>query len=924
MKIGQENTHDMTTRHLARALGSVAAIALIAACATDVDPGAPIAPTAAILSPDTAGQRTPDVPAGQLPDGVTPTAYRLDLRTDPSAEGFSGTVEIDVFLDGPTALIYLHALGPVISQAMATLPDGTVRKADFAGDLAPGGVSSLSFADSLPNGPVTLTLAYEAPYNLGLAGLYKASQGGDDYLATQMEPIDARRAFPSFDEPRFKTPWTVTVTAPAGHKVVANAPEVLATDLGDGWVRHEFAPTRPIQSYLVALAVGPYDVLVADSIPANGIRDEPVPLRAFAVKGKGEKLAEATESTYELLRIQEEYFDYPYPYTKLDLIAAADFAYGAMENAGAIIYREAALLIDERTSLARKRGILSTHAHELAHQWFGNLVTPAWWDDIWLNEAFATWMSAKTMHAYDPEGGFDRASTQGGVGVMGADSLASTRQIRNPINSNGDILSAFDGITYSKGGHVLSMFENYLGEDAFRAGMRLHMRRFEDGVADVNDFMQSLADGSGNAGVVEAFGTFIFQPGVPYLNVTASCPAGEGASVTVTQERYAPLGSAIDPAALWQVPFAMDVSVNGEVSTMTTLLTGRTMAIPVPGGCPDWVMPNADGKGYWRFATSDANWQALTDGFEGLSGGEQIIFADSLVAGFRAGDVPAEKLLAGLKATPAGEWDAASEPLGDLPALVSILPDEAKPAMRAWVGETYRPLYDSLSARGDLSQGETLLMQRVYASLVGVARDEALRADILGRAKAYVGLGGEADPNALSPAELGTGMQVGVEEGGSAFFEAALALGQASDNQTERGAIFGALAGSGGADDVTALLGAAMGEAFLGQEGLFIYYGALGNEDPAVKAAAWDLFKSNFDTLLGRVPEIRKPQMAGAAGAFCTNAETDAAEAFILSKADLIPGYERPLAQAVEGARLCAALKEAKAGELASALGAES
>ena len=229
--------------------------------------------------------------------------------------------------------------------------------------------------------------------------------------------------------------------------------------------------------------------------------------------------------TDEMLTWQEAYFDYPYPYGKLDLIAVPDFAYGAMENAGAIIYRESALLMNERTTLGRKRGILTTHAHELGHQWFGNLVTPIWWDDIWLNEAFATWISYKTMDAVYPDTGFDLAPQRAAIGVMGADSLKTARQIRNPIDNNGDILSAFDGITYRKGGGVLSMFETYLGEDNFREGMRIHMRRFEDGVADVNDFMASLAEGSGNDNVVESFKSFILQPGIPYLNVALTCPA---------------------------------------------------------------------------------------------------------------------------------------------------------------------------------------------------------------------------------------------------------------------------------------------------------------------------------------------------------------------------------------------------------------
>ncbi|MEO1407241.1 MAG: M1 family peptidase, partial [Pseudomonadota bacterium] len=204
---------------------------------------------------DLIGAEEAGIPVGQLPEGVTPTAYEVDLITDPAADTFSGVVRISVQLDETTDKIYLHSLGPEISSAMAIYQSDIAVAAEFEGDLAEGGVSRLTFMSELPAGEVILRMEYEAAYNLGLAGLYKVFADGEPYLASQMEAIDARRMVPSFDEPRFKTPWTLTVTAPAKNKVITNAPEVSATELEDGWLRHEFAPTRPIQSYLVALAV---------------------------------------------------------------------------------------------------------------------------------------------------------------------------------------------------------------------------------------------------------------------------------------------------------------------------------------------------------------------------------------------------------------------------------------------------------------------------------------------------------------------------------------------------------------------------------------------------------------------------------------------------------------------------------------------
>ncbi|MEQ9314485.1 MAG: M1 family metallopeptidase, partial [Henriciella sp.] len=522
-----------------------ASLALLAGCGPKPNDNPP-----AETGPQPIKLETP--PAGQLPETTIPTAYRLNLVTDPAAAGFSGTAEIDITLTDPHARIWLHSLDQTIQRVVARLEDGIEIEGTFEGGLADGGVSKIDFADPVPAGNATLVIDYRAPYNFGLAGLYKAEQNGRPYLATQMEPIDARRMFPGFDEPRFKTPWTLTVTAPQGNQVIANAPLTGTSQLENGLVRHTFATTREIQSYLVALAVGPYDMREGQALPANSLRDRPVPFRGFAPAGKGDQLQVAMDITDEMVGYQETYFDYPYPYAKLDIIAVPDFAYGAMENAGAIIYRESALLINDRTPLDRQRGVLSTHAHELAHQWFGNLVTPKWWDDIWLNEAFATWMSYKTMDEVYPDQGYERAAQRRGLAAMGSDSLINARQIRNPIERNADINDAFDGITYSKGGGVLSMFETYLGEAAFREGMRLHMKRFEDDAADVEDFMKSVADGSGDEGVVESFRSFIFQPGIPYLNVETSCEAQDAGLITVTQSRYAPLGSEIDAdASTW-------------------------------------------------------------------------------------------------------------------------------------------------------------------------------------------------------------------------------------------------------------------------------------------------------------------------------------------------------------------------------------
>jgi len=709
----------------------------------------------------------------------------------------------------------------------------------------------------------------------------------------------------------------MSVTAPTGLVVVANAPEREARDLGDGFTTHEFLPTRPIPSYLLALAVGPYDMTDGGFIATSPGRPAPIPLRAFTAAGKSSKAADVLTKTEDMLLWQETYFGQAYPYGKLDLIAAPDYAYGAMENPGAIVYREAALLIDERTSLSRRRGIFSTHAHELAHQWFGNFVTPKWWNDIWLNEAFASWMADKTMHAMEPEGGWDLDPISGGLGAMAIDGLNSTRSIRNPVLTNGDINDAFDGITYQKGGSVLNMFETYLGEEKFREGIRVHMRRFADGVADADDFLTSLSEGSGDAAVAESFRTFIAQPGIPMLDVAVRC-APEGASLSVSQSRYAPLGSEIDrDAQTWQVPFSARMMAGGQSSTVQTLLTEKTGTLSLPA-CPDYLIPNAGGTGYWRFALDEASAGKLIANYAVLPAGEQMVFLDSLMAGFGAGTVSAETLLAGIEASVAGSAIAAEQPISTLKRFHLRLDAAGKGNLSRWIEATYGPLESRLKARPTLNEREQLLKDSLAALLVEYGNRPTERAALVRRAEAYIGLGRAADPDAVTPGELSAVMGLAAADGGDRFARAALAFMATSQNQTERAAILRALAAEGSPALAGELVSTATSLGITSTEIYTLLQGAFSNA-PALDVV-WPAFKANFDTLLASLPEARRQQVPALAASLCRAGADAEIKTFFESKAALIPGHERKLAQAIESSSLCAAQADTQMPKLAAAL----
>ncbi len=858
-------------------------------------------------------------PLGKLGSNVTPSAYRLNLALDPDLDTYFGNVAIDVMLGHETSRIWLHGKDLDVAEFYAELADGTRIDATYE-EVDVTGVAKLDFASALPAGDATLHATYSTRFKNAPDGIYRTEEGGDYYAASQLESISARKVFPGFDEPRFKTPFDITITAKTGDIVATVAPEVSAEVLENGAVRHVFQTTKPIPTYLHAFMVGPYDINEWTPIAANSVRADPLPLRGLAPKGKGDQMDYALENTGAMIQWLEEYFDTPYPYAKLDIIAAPDFFGGAMENVGAIIYNEFLMLMDENSALSQRRAYETVHAHELAHQWFGNYVTPAWWDDIWLNEAFATWMMYKLSSAHWPEGEFDRSVMSGGLGAMSADSLVNARQIREPVELNATIDDAFDGITYQKGGSVLAMFETYLGEENFRNGVRTHMQRFPHGTATVDDFMQSMADGSGRPEVIPAFRSFIEQPGVPLLNAQLDCSGAPG--LKLSQSRYAPLGSAIDTNQTWQVPVcAAYSSANGE-GDACGLVDKKDVTLALNADvCPAYVVPNGDGSGYFRFALDEAGWAALAAAGTGLSAKQALAYADSLDAAFRADAASADALLDGFTALSQHDaWDVVTAAMDQYEALIDIAPDdEARANIEALARNIFDPINDAL---GDATDAQSVLLRRSLTRFMAVvALDPDVRAEMLVDARRYVGVDGEPDLDAIAPDQVETVLSVGVQEDGAPFFDALLALVSASDDSAIRGSGIGALARTEDAELSIRLLNAVADERFSASEMNRAFYRQLARHK--TRAGAWAWTKENLDMLIGRNGGIGAARgLVGVGSFFCDAAAGADYEATIIANKEKFPGYERTLAQSLEQVDLCVALVDAKGREFADAAAA--
>jgi alanyl aminopeptidase len=868
-------------------------IFFLTACSDSTQPVAENAAPAAD-APTTIAAAQPEPPPGQLDGTVSPGHYSLELRIDPSQNTFSGVVAIDVNFSETVDSMWIHGKNLDVTESWLIAGDSSRVDVDYEQQLE-SGVALLKFSEPVASGAATLHFKYTAPFNTSVNALFKIKRGEESYVASQFEPVGARQLIPSFDQPDFKTPFDLVLITRADDVVITTTPELSSETLDDGFVRHVFDTTQPLPTYLLAFAVGPYDLVDFGMIPPNSIRDREVRLRGVTAKGLGDRVQYALENTNGLLTKLEEYFGTPYPYQKLDLIAVPESFGGAMENPGAITYDEYLLLLDENSPANQRRAYTAVHAHELAHQWFGNLVTPVWWNDIWLNEAFATWMGNKASAAFWAEGEFGRSSLKGALGAMDNDSLAAARQIREPVDTTEAIGDAFDGITYQKGGGVLAMLERYVGEDGFKDGVRLHMQRHADGVATAEDFMASLAEGSGRAELIPAFESFIEQPGVPLVSASVVCEQGQKPMMELSQGRYAPLGSSIDPdSGQWQIPVCVSYDDDGASKSTCAMLNEKSKSIELDSNtCPSGLHPNADGAGYYRFSLDESWWDGLIADLPTLSPSEALVMADSLGAAFGAGKMPAATYVSGLSALINHEtWDVVDAAMGQLEQLTNIVDSDQLPELEK--------------------------QQRMQRFLIVIAKDQEMRRPLALQAAARIGLNGEPDPSAVPVNEMETVLSIGVQDLGEPFFDLLLEQAKASEDPTFRQAATGSLARVEDPALVAKLQNALSTGAFKGSEGVGIIFRQMVRAATTELTYAWIV--ENDEAVIEMIPEtFRASTVPAFGGAFCSKQRANDWQEFILSHADKLPGYERSLAQSIESIQLCAAKKEAKAEELVAA-----
>ncbi len=874
----------------------------------------------ASVAPRAPAEAAAAAPAWRLPRGVSPKQYRLTLELDPASPEFQGSVDIDVAIDEPTRVILLNARGLRVDGATASANGAhlaaSTQMRTGADPRAEPDVLELRFEHEL-SGQATLTLPFVGEYRKDLRGLYRVESGDHYYSFSQFEPMDARSAFPCFDEPDQKVPFTVTLRVPSGQQGFSNMNEVERRE-ADGWTTLQFATSPPMPTYLLAFAAGPLDVL-----PYSRQGDGPkqrVPTRLLAPQGKSERGRLALQMAVEHLALLEEYFGHSYPYPKLDIVAVPEFAAGAMENPGLVTFREERLLVTPDSSLPAIRSVAGVVAHELSHMWFGDFVTMRWWDDLWLNEGFATWMATKIVNQWRPE----LEARQNFLGwlssAMDQDSAPSARAIRQAVRTQTDAYRAFSGITYAKGAGVLSMVEQWVGPDAFREGVRSYMQQHAFGNATSSDLFEAL--GSGAHPVGEVMDSFTSQPGVPLVELRWSCEE-KGIAVDSSQRPYVPLGvDAPDPTRRWKIPVCIGYPEGEENAIHCTLLTQAEQHWTVPTSqCPDWVAPNADRNGYYYSSLTAEALGALSRA-PGLSPRESIGWMVDAGAMFEAGELGAPDYL---------EKSAVFLARGERPSASwqqfattahwmhdDFLPPERRPLLEGWLRRLLAPKISLLGLTSKPGDADSVRLKRDTLTWAagGLARDPLVLQWAAEQADRFL-----KDPQSVAGDDASRALPIAGSLSSGERLSALSDFIASSPAAEHRTLALQAASATRDPDQAVQLLTWVLEGRVTVSDYRYLIPPLLSS--PYVRSKTYPWFVEHFDELVDRIPLFSLRRFIDDAIARCTLEGFDDIEAFFAPRLQKLEGMDGVIDSARERTSRCAALREKSEDSLVGYLQSE-
>lgn len=772
---------------------------------------------------------------------------------------------------------------------------------------APAGpdVVTVRTRSPLKPGAYTLDIDFTNTFSTQAQGMYRLETGGESYCFTQFESDDARKALPCWDEPSFKIPYQLTLTVPTGHRAVSNTP-VARVVPGKTTKTVTFRRTRPLPSYLLAIATGPLEM-----VPITGMS---VPGNVVSVKGTSALAGTAATMAPRLLGALERYFGRPYPYEKLDVIAVPEFWPGAMENAGAVTFRDDVLLVEPKTVSVRQLSTLSVFmAHEFAHMWFGDLVTMEWWDDLWLNEAFAEWMGNKISDEVYPEYKMHIQDLQATQGAMRIDSRLSTRAIRQPVSALGNLLQAADELAYKKGQAVLGMFEQWLGPETFRAGVLAYLNDHEWGNAVGSDLWSALSKASGK----DASGpmsTFLDQGGVPLLTAEVQADG----RVKLSQRRFLSYGVKASGDPLWKIPVALTYSDGTSVRTQRLLMTERETTVALEGTrAPVWVNPNHGASGYYRWTVPLETMEKLAaNAAEIMSPGERVGYLGNLAALLDAGLIHGDeyvRLLGRFADDPNPEVITALYEGVDLVRRTFVTPELAD-AYAVYVRRILGPALGrlGLTRRPGEEDGVSLARPGLLYALGDYGKDERVLAFADSLAKRYM-----AAPASVDPSLAGVALNLSALRADASLFADYKRRFETAKVPAQRSRFLNALGHFRDPKLVDEALRYSLRGPVRPQE-VFTIANAVGsaieNEDLRYR---W--IEENFGAISTKIPPMYVAFLAQYAGG-CSVRRLDSAKAFFAEPPHAVPGTDKELAKVADQVNDCAGLREREGAVVAAYL----
>jgi aminopeptidase N len=864
--------------------------------------------------------------AQRLPGGVVPERYSLTFAPDLVNATFSGEEDIQIKLQRPVnPAIVLNSAEIQIQKATVTQGCHS-QEAQISLDPAKE-QAALTVATPLGAGPASIHIQFTGVLNDKMRGFYLARTKLRRYAVSQFEATDARRAFPSFDEPALKAAFDITLIVDSADTAISNG-RIISNTPGPGAGKHtlKFSTTPRMSTYLVAMAVGDFQ--------CNEGQTDGIPIRVCGTPDKKPLGEVALRYAEEILKYYNQYYGIQYPYGKLDIVGVPDFATGAMENTAAIFYREQLLFIDDKNSSRDSHAaVFLVLAHEMAHQWLGNLVTMKWWDNLWLNEGFANWMEKKPMQMLHPEWNAALDAVKDTNNALRVDALRNTHAIHVQAETPNEINELFDSISYEKGAAVLRMIESYISPEVFRRGVNIYLRKFQYSNATAEDFWTTMTQASGRP-VDKIMPTFVNRPGEPLVKVKAECltpkaravktNSGRGmqarapdqhpkTEITLSQQRFFLDGSADAGNQLWIIPVCIKRSDN---KSFCQLLEQRQQVVSV-AGCATWVFANTNSVGYYRSQYDAENWKKLSEvAVSGLSTAEQMSLIDNEIALVTAG----------------------KEKIGSLLDLISAVNSEPKPEDVETYNNTLRFLDNYLITATDRESYHSWLRSAFRPMLAKVgwtavpgesAETRNLRADlviILGRlaqdpetikestrlTRQYL-----QNPNSIDPNLAGSVLIVAANSGDRALLDDYLFAMQHMITPEQYFNVSQAIAAFQGPELAERVLQEAISPGTRNQDAPHLIAIELGN--PRNHSYVWPWIKSHWADVEKKITGTKGNGIVLNAGSFCDAESRDDVQRFFTEHK--VPSSERTLKQVAERIDSCISYREHQQDNLAAWLG---